>query len=187
MPGTTSQECAMWASDHGVDGIELRAWSGLDQLRWDADECLGHLPITSICGNCDKNGKSSFDFLDSDPAKRRLSLDESIDILKLCGELGAVGQVVPPIFGPARVPDLSPYLSALELEHGLMNAMLSELGSIATDHKTLLLIEPLNRYEQHYLRTLQDAGDALVRAGLPRGVGILPIPFTCILTRKLCH
>lgn len=177
IPGNTSQERAMWASDHGVDGIELGAWTGLDNLRRDADECQQYLPITSICGNCDVNGKSSFDFLDPDPAKRRLSLDGSIDILKLCGELGAVGQVVPPIFGPARVPDLSPYLTAIELEHGLMNAMLTELGSVAIDHKTLLLIEPLNRYEQHYLRTLQDGVDAVVRAGSPKGVGILADTF----------
>ncbi|MFY8053496.1 MAG: TIM barrel protein, partial [Armatimonadaceae bacterium] len=146
-----------WARDAGADGIELGAWGGIDLLRRDADICQSILPVTSICGNCDATGAGSFDFLDPDPLKRRKSLDGSKAILKLCGELGAVGQVIPPIFGPARVPDLSPFSSAIDLENGLMTAMLHELGPIAAENNTLVLLEPLNRYEQHYLRKLSDA------------------------------
>ena len=167
----------MWARDAGVDGIELGAWGGIEQLRRDADICQNILPVTSICGNCDASGAGSFDFLDPDPIKRRKSLDGSLAILKLCGELGAVGQVIPPIFGPARVPDLTPFASALELEHGLMTVMLHELGPIAAAHNTLVLLEPLNRYEQHYLRKLTDGIAAIERAGTPPGVALLADTF----------
>ena len=177
IPGDSTQEKVTWARDAGVDGIELGAWGGIEQLRRDADICRNILPVTSICGNCDASGAGSFDFLDPDPIKRRKSLDGSVAILKLCGELGAVGQVIPPIFGPARVPDLTPFASALELEHGLMTAMLLELGPIAAAHNTLVLLEPLNRYEQHYLRKLTDGIAAIERAGTPPGVALLADTF----------
>ena len=177
IPGGSTQEKVMWARDAGVDGIELGAWGGIELLRRDADICQNILPVTSICGNCDASGAGSFDFLDPDPIKRRKSLDGSVAILKLCGELGAVGQVIPPIFGPARVPDLTPFASALELEHGLMTAMLHELGPIAAAHNTLVLLEPLNRYEQHYLRKLTDGIAAIERAGTPPGVALLADTF----------
>ena len=177
IPGGSTQEKVMWARDAGVDGIELGAWGGIELLRRDADICQNILPVTSICGNCDASGAGSFDFLDPDPIRRRKSLDGSVAILKLCGELGAVGQVIPPIFGPARVPDLTPFASALELEHGLMTAMLHELGPIAAAHNTLVLLEPLNRYEQHYLRKLTDGIAAIERAGTPPGVALLADTF----------
>jgi sugar phosphate isomerase/epimerase len=177
IPGDSTLEKVTWARDAGASGIELGAWGGIDQLRRDADICQNILPVTSICGNCDDTGAGSFDFLDPDPIKRRKSLDGSVAILKLCGELGAVGQVIPPIFGPARVPDLSPFASAIELEHGLMTAMLNELGPIAAAHNTLVLLEPLNRYEQHYLRKLSDGIAAIERAGIPPGVALLADTF----------
>lgn len=177
IPGDSTLEKVTWARDAGASGIELGAWGGIDQLRRDADICQNILPVTSICGNCDDTGAGSFDFLDPDPIKRRKSLDGSVAILKLCGELGAVGQVIPPIFGPARVPDLSPFASAIELEHGLMTAMLNELGPIAAAHNTLVLLEPLNRYEQHYLRKISDGIAAIERAGIPPGVALLADTF----------
>ena len=177
IPGDSTQEKVTWARDAGVDGIELGAWGGIELLRRDADICQNILPVTSICGNCDASGAGCFDFLDPDPIKRRKSLDGSVAILKLCGELGAVGQVIPPIFGPVRVPDLTPFASALELEHGLMTAMLHELGPIAAAHNTLVLLEPLNRYEQHYLRKLTDGIAAIERAGTPPGIALLADTF----------
>jgi sugar phosphate isomerase/epimerase len=177
IPGNSTLEKVTWARDAGADGIELGAWGGIDQLRRDADICQGILPVTSICGNCDDSGAGSFDFLDPDPVKRRKSLDGSAAILKLCGELKAIGQVIPPIFGPARVPNLTPFASAIELEHGLMTAMLDELGPIAAANNTLVLLEPLNRYEQHYLRKLSDGKSAIERAGNPSGVALLADTF----------
>ncbi len=177
IPGASTLEKVTWARDAGADGIELGAWGGIDLLRRDADVCQSILPVTSICGNCDATGAGSFDFLDPDPVKRRKSLDGSTAILQLCGELGAVGQVIPPIFGPARVPDLSPFATAFELEHGLMTAMLNELGPIAAENNTLVLLEPLNRYEQHYLRKLSDGKSAIERASNPLGVALLADTF----------
>jgi len=172
LPGHTPADKAKWGRDHGVEAIELNAFQGIERLKQDADGIHGALPVSSVCGNCTLTGQRGFDFLDPDPAKRRASIDGSKAILEFCGQLGAVGQIVPPIFGPPVVPDLSPVLTPLALEDRLMIAACRELGPHAAAHKTLFLLEPLNRYEQHYLRRQAD-GVRIIKAAKTRGIGLL--------------
>lgn len=173
LPGETVRDKAQWAQDHGVEGIELGVWGGgLARIRRDADEIGGRVPISSVCGNADADGNTSFDFLDPEIEKRRRSIDGCKEILRFCAEIGAVGQVVPPIFGKARVPDLSPYKTPLELEDELMIAACREIGPLAAELGTLFMLEPLNRYEQHYLRKQSDALRIQELAGVP-GIGLL--------------
>jgi sugar phosphate isomerase/epimerase len=173
LPGDTTRDRARWASDHGVEGIELGVWGGgLDKIRREADEIAGIVPISSVCGNADPDGSPSFDFLDPDPQKRRRCIDGCRAILDFCGEVGAAGQIVPPIFGPPKVPDLSPFMTPLQLEEELMLAACRELGPHAAEHGTLFLLEPLNRYEQHYLRRQADGVRVIEAAGVP-GIALL--------------
>lgn len=172
LPGDGAAEKARWAADHGVEGIELGAWGGVDKMRREIDAIAGLVPIASVCGNCDADGAGSFDFLDPDPVKRRRSIDGSKAILTLCGEVGAAGQIVPPIFGGPRVPDLSPVMTPLELEEKLMLAACAELGPHAAAAGTLFLLEPLNRYEQHYLRKQSDGVRVIEASGAP-GLALL--------------
>ena len=173
IPGKNPFDKAKWARDHGVQGIELGA-SGTSnaRLREQADEINGVVPICSVCANATPDGLSSFDFLHPEKAKRRASIDGSKEILKFCGDVGAVGQIVPPIFGGPVVPDLSPFLSVSQLEEELMLAALQELGPVAIENKTLFMLEPLNRYEQHYLRKQSDAIRVIDAAQTP-GIGLL--------------
>jgi len=171
LPGSSNSDKARWAADHGVEGLEMGTVLP-DELRRVADEIGGRVPISSVCGNCAPGQPWNFDFLDPDPKKRRVSIEGSKAILQFCGEVGAVGQIVPPIFGPPRVPDLSPFKSALELEEELMLAVCRELGPFAAQHKTLFMLEPLNRYEQHYLRRQSDGVRVIQGAGVS-GIGLL--------------
>jgi sugar phosphate isomerase/epimerase len=173
IPGSSAKDKAQWAKDHGAEGIELGVWGGgVPKMRRDAEEINGILPITSVCGNCDVEGNASFLFLDPDKKKRRAAIEGSIEILKFCGEVGAVGQIVPPIFGPPTVPDLSPVITIAELEDQLMIAALQELGPIAAENNTLFMLEPLNRYEQHYLRRQADA-IRIMDLAQTTGIGLL--------------
>lgn len=173
LPGSSVAEQAKWARDHGVEGIELGVWGGgLEKMRRDADAINGMVPISSVCGNSDAKGEPSFLFLDADKAKRRASIDGSAAILNFCGEVGAAGQIVPPIFGGPSVPDLSPIKTIEDLEDELMVAALNELGPIAAQNNTLFLPEPLNRYEQHYLRKQSDGVRVIEKSGAP-GLGVL--------------
>lgn len=173
LPGDTAADKAKWARDHGVEGIELGVWGGgLTKMQREADEINGLVPICSVCGNADADGNASFEFLDPDLAKRRKSIEGSKAILAFCGQVGAAGMIVPPIFGAARVPDLSPYMTPLALEDELMVAACKEIGPVAAEHNTLFMLEPLNRYEQHYLRRQADGVRIIERAGVP-GIGLL--------------
>jgi sugar phosphate isomerase/epimerase len=173
LPGDNAAGKAKWAHDHGVQGIELGVWGGgLTKMRRDAEEINGLVPISSICGNSDPDDEPSFDFLHPDLKKRRASIDGSAAILKFCGEVGAAGQIVPPIFGGPVVPDLAPVMSIAELEDKLMVAALKELGEVAAQNNTLFMPEPLNRYEQHYLRKQSDGVRVIEAAAVP-GLGVL--------------
>lgn len=171
IPGSSNADKAKWARDHGVEGLELGT-SQPDNLRKVADEINGVLKVVSVCGNTSSEGGSGFEFLDPDKSKRRASIDGSKGILEFCGEVGAVGQIVPPIFGGPKVPDLSPFMTPLEIEDKLMVENLKELGPHAASHKTLFMLEPLNRYEQHYLRKQSDGVRVIGLAGV-EGVGLL--------------
>ncbi len=163
IPGKSLQDKLKWAADHGVDGVEISAWEyrpeRFDDARRDFEN--SPLPVSSICGN------ASFDFLDPDPAKRRKSMDECKQYLGLAGSLGAVGQIVPPIFGGPRINDLSPLESALSLEKRLLVELCKELGDAAAEAGTLFMLEPLNRYEQHLLRRQADGAEICQLCGHP--------------------
>jgi sugar phosphate isomerase/epimerase len=167
LPGNSAADKAKWAADHGVEGIELGAFGGgLEQIKRDAEAINGVVPISSVCGNADATGATSFEFLSPDPKKRRASIDGCKAILEFCGQVGAAGQIVPPIFGGPQVPDLSPFKTPLEIEDELMAAACQEIGPHAEAHKTLFLLEPLNRYEQHYLRKQSDGIRVIEKAGV---------------------
>lgn len=172
LPGNSVADKARWAKDHGAEAIELGVWGGVDAMKKDAEQINGVVPISSVCGNMDIDGGRGFNFLDPDPAKRRGSIEGSKKILEFCGQVGAVGQIVPPIFGPPVVPDLAPVISIPELEDKLMVAACQEVGPFAAAHNTLFMLEPLNRYEQHYLCKQSD-GVRIIKASKVKGIGLL--------------
>lgn len=163
LPGKSVADKQKWAADHGVAGIELNARDCLPEDHAQVLQDFADSPVgaCTICGNL------SFDFLDPDPGKRRASIEQSKQILALCGKLGAVGQIVPPIFGPPRINDLSPVKDAVTLEKELLVAQCKELGDAAADNNCYFLLEPLNRYEQHLLRRQADGVEIIERAGHP--------------------
>lgn len=173
LPGENASDRAKWARDHGVQGIELGIWGGgLPKMRRDADEINGVVPISSVCGNADSSGEASFDFVNPDIAKRHASIDGSMAILSFCGEVGASGQIAPPMFGAPKVPDLSPFMGIMELQDMLMVQACQELGPHAASCNTLFFLEPLNRYEQSYLRRQSDGARVIEASGV-EGVALL--------------
>ena len=173
IPGQTTADKAKWAFDNGVEGIEVGAIGGPhEELYRQAEEINGLVPICSACGNSRTDGSASFDFLNPDKDKRRASIEGSKSALEFCGQVGAVGQIVPPIFGGPVVPDLSPWKSVADLEDELMFAAAQELGEWAASKNTKFMLEPLNRYEQHYLRKQSD-GIRILEAVPSPGLGLL--------------
>jgi sugar phosphate isomerase/epimerase len=147
--GRTLAEKLSWLEGIGFDGIELAAAS-LDLSPRELEGIFADSPVRAA------NIAGSAALLDPDPAERAAAKDLMRRRLELAATLGAVGVLTVPQFGPApRLPDLSPYKTAGELERELFVEQLEELAPAASDAGVPIFLEPLNRYEQHLVNRLE--------------------------------
>lgn len=167
-PGATLAEKLANLAQWGYEGIEF--WGGNIADRVDEiNAACANSPVkpSTICA-----GYSGCP-LDADKAQRDLAIADIKLRLKVAGEIGAVGLIFVPIFGGPRIPDLSPYASAVELEKRLLVELVKELADVAAANNTLLLLEPLNRYETHLLCRLEHAVEIIEMAGEPEGLALM--------------
>jgi sugar phosphate isomerase/epimerase len=147
--GDTLPEQLSWLESIGFDGIELAAAS-LTLPPRELEAIFADSPVSAA------NVAGSTDLLDPDPDERAAAKDLIRRRLDLAAALGAVGVLTVPQFGPApRLPDLSPYKSAVELERELFLEQLRELAPAAVGTGVPIFLEPLNRYEQHLVNRLE--------------------------------
>ncbi|MCS7223543.1 MAG: sugar phosphate isomerase/epimerase [Armatimonadetes bacterium] len=153
VPGDSLEEKLDRLAAWGYEGVEF--W-GSDWLVENAEtvrqkvEKAG-LTVSTVCAGYRGS------LLDPDPSVRQQAQKDIEARLRAAGQLGAVGLIFVPIFGGPRLPDLSPFRSALQLEDELLLLYLERLAPVAEREHTLLLLEPLNRYETHYLRRVEQA------------------------------
>lgn len=100
-----------------------------------------------------------------DPAIRKQCMDSMKSILEAAGALGSTGLIFVPAFN--RQVSL-PHKEAREL---LVEEM-KELAEFALQHKTRILLEPLNRQECHFCRQVAD-GAAIVRDVASPGAAVM--------------
>lgn len=103
--------------------------------------------------------------LDADRRERERAVQDIETLLYAAGEIGATGVIVVPIFGGPRIPDLTPYASAVHLETELLCKLLEPLSKVAEKAGSFILLEPLNRYETHYMNRLEQAVSICERVG----------------------
>jgi len=162
VPGNTLEEKLENLGRYGYDAIEFGG-RGLPERVQAISEALSESAVkaSTVCGGfggC---------LLDPAKAERDRAVADIKALLSAAADIGAVGVIVVPVFGPPRLPDLSPYKTAVEIERELLVAVLDPLGAHAASVGTLLLLEPLNRYETHLLRRLGDAAAVCSRLGNP--------------------
>ena len=183
--GETLAEQFKNAERLGFEGIEF--WSsGLEYRVEEIQRVASTSPVkpSTIC-----YGRRRC-LLHPEREEREAAIAEIKRYLQIAAELGAVGLVVVPIFGPPLIPDLasarstltqavdepepaasacdlSPLADAIELEKRLLIELLRELGRHAESAGAVLILESLNRYETHLLRTLQDAVEVCQAVGSP--------------------
>jgi sugar phosphate isomerase/epimerase len=147
--GDTLPEQLSWLEGIGFDGIELAAAS-LDLPPHELEAIFADSPVSAA------NVAGSAALLDPDPTVRAAAKDLMRRRLDLAATLGAVGVLTVPQFGSApRLPDLSPYKTAVELERELFLEQLRELAPTAVGMGVPIFLEPLNRYEQHLVNRLE--------------------------------
>lgn len=103
--------------------------------------------------------------LDADRRERDRAMQDIETLLYAAGEIGAVGVIVVPLFGGPRISDLAPYASAVELETELLCKLLEPLSATAAKAGSYILLEPLNRYETHFINRLEQAAAICRRVG----------------------
>jgi len=160
--GASIEEKMEKLSQWGYDGIEF--WgSGLkersDEIKRAAERT--GIKVSTVCAGY--RGTP----LDSDPQARKIAVQDIKELLSVAADVGAVGLIFVPIFGAPRIPDLSPYKSAVELERELLLCLLDDIGKHAESVGACLLIEPLNRYETHFINRLEQAVEICERLGNP--------------------
>jgi sugar phosphate isomerase/epimerase len=165
IPGATLIEKWEYIASVGFDGIELHGHGEfkfrerLPELR---QAYRAGVVMPSVCVIMDH-------FIgDFDAEKRRDAIANMKSLLSVIAEIGGYGAITPAAFGlfSRALPPFKPPRSAEDDREVLIEG-LSELGEHAAREGVHVLLEPLNRYEDHMLHTLQAAGDLCAAVGLP--------------------
>jgi sugar phosphate isomerase/epimerase len=168
LPGRTLEERFFAAERIGFEGVELFG----PGIRGRMKEIKDALFTVKVKVSTIRSGHRG-ELLSPNPEERERAASMIGDLLAAAAELGAVGVIVVPTFGGPKLPDLSPlYASVWELERALLVAELKELGRRAVDAGSYVLLEPLNRYETHFLNRLEQAVSIVEEVGSP-GVAVM--------------
>ncbi|QRP48495.1 sugar phosphate isomerase/epimerase family protein [Amycolatopsis sp. FDAARGOS 1241] len=102
-----------------------------------------------------------------DPDLRADAIKQMRSQLSVIAELGGVGAMTPASYGmfSRRLPPFEPPRSEAE-DREVLLAGLTELGEHAKAEGVLLLLEPLNRYEDHMVNRLEQAASLIDEVGL---------------------
>ena len=163
LPGDDILEKWEFAASAGFDGIELRGtedWrERLDELRAVREQGVVFSSVRLISDR----------FIgDFDADRRREAVEHMKHLLSGIAELGGTGAVTPAAYGLAsrRLPPFEVPRTEEEDRRVLLDA-LEELGELAEREGTLVLLEPLNRYEDHMLNRVEQAAELCEAVGRP--------------------
>ncbi len=164
IPGATLLEKWRLVEALGYGGIELRGEANfalrdrLPELR--AARRAGAV-FPSVCVISDH-------FIgDFDAEKRHDAIENMKVLLSIITELGGYGAITPASYGmfSLRLPPFKPPRSA-EDDRAVLIEGLTELGEHAAREGVCVLLEPLNRYEDHMVNRLDQAVDLCSAVGL---------------------
>ncbi len=154
VPGTTLREKFDNLGKYGFEGIEIWAMGGAgSELESEIKEAASKSkvkPSSVIVVN-----EAFYRPLDSEEAKQAKAeaIKESI---RLAASVGAVSLLVPE-YGPHLPPPIFMLPPLGEPEKDLLLTLLEEVGRYAEKLGTMLVLEPINRYETRFFHTLDDA------------------------------
>jgi len=136
-------------AQYGYEGIEF--WgSGIQDQQDEIIKATENHPVkpSSICA-----GYSGC-LLDSDPAECEKAMSDIRMLLSVAANIGAVGLIIVPIFGGPRLKEQEGK-NVRQVEEEMLVSQLKELGDYADEVGSIVLVEPLNRYETHFINRLE--------------------------------
>ena len=144
----------------GYDGIELGSeW--LDQPVESIQEQLAGVgvAVSAIVG--------SIELLDTDPLVRAQGVELDRKRLVLARTLGATDIIEVPVFGPNKFQDLSPIMTARQVEEQLLVAELKQLIPDVRHAGVNLMLEPCNQKETHFMYLQSQAAGFIEAVNAP--------------------
>lgn len=164
LEGDTLVEKYEFAKSVGFDGIELLGrgdgvFAGrVDELRAARDRGV---VMPTVCVQMDH-------FIgDFDADRRRDARDNMKALLSTVVEAGGFGAITPAAYGmfSRRLPPFEPPRKP-EDDHAVLVEELTALGEHAETVGATVLLEPLNRYEDHMVNTLAEGAKLVTETGL---------------------
>lgn len=162
VPGDTLEERLANLEAAGYQGIQLNRAStalGLPAIK----QALAGSSIKLLIYG--KGGR----ILGPDQATRDAAVADISEGLREAAELGVVGSILVPI----RVqPEIEPPpegsgKTVVDLEREILIEQLLKIAPVAEEVGTPIILEPLNRYESHLLKSLNDAAEICRAVGSP--------------------
>ncbi len=161
LPGATFRERLVSLKRFGFDAVEI--WG--KWLKEDLDSVQAALKAESVpCGNICSGFRGNL--LAGDREERMICFQDFHDLLELAAKLETTGMVFVPLFDKRpQMPDLSPLWDPYEVQKEVFIDMLGKLTQRAESLGVKLFLEPVNRYETHVVKTLQDAAEYIEVVG----------------------
>jgi len=155
------EEKLLYIKDLGFDAFEIDG--ALLVNRFDEVKAAVNSTGVTVSGVCGGYKGWIGDF---DENKRLQAVADISRILECASMIGAKGIVVPAAWGmfSLRLPPMVPPRSAEEDRRALMDS-LARLEKVAGKTGTLVYLEPLNRYEDHMINTVETARDIISAGG----------------------
>ena len=165
LPGTSLQGKWEFAARAGYDAIELRgrgSFAFAERLPELREALRDGVPMPSVCVEM----LHFFGAFDAD--LRRDAIAQMKSQLSVLAALGGGVVGTPASYGmfSRRLPPFEPPRSPEE-DRAVLLSGLSELGEHAAREGVVLVLEPLNRYEDHMVNTLEQAVELVDTVGLP--------------------
>lgn len=161
VPGNVFSEKLHNMEQYGFEGVEV--WGrDLPQKLEELKSALStsKVKFSTVCAGY------GGDLLGPDRKTREIAIEGLKEKLKICADLGGVGVITVPTFRDPKIPDLYPwYPDVKEVEKQILIEECKIVGEYADDVGAYVLLEPLNRYETHFINRLDQAIEVCKVAG----------------------
>ncbi len=152
LPGRTLRVKLRHARELGIEGIEF--WSeGLTARVPEVAEALAESGIAASAVNMGRVDG----FLYPDAKERDAAVSKMRQAFADASDIGAAGVTFVPHRGENKQPDLTPFKTPIEIEFELMVWLLRGVSDLAYAIGVELYMQPVNRYETHFLNRVEQA------------------------------
>jgi sugar phosphate isomerase/epimerase len=166
VPGDTLEERLANLEAWGYDGIQLQRNTLQQYTVSDLKRIFARSPVKL----CIYGGGSGL--LAADASTRRAGVEHVKQGLREAADLGAVGSIVVPIRVQPEIATPVPPKTLWDLEREILIDELIEIAPVAEETGAKVILEPLNRYESHFLKCCAQAAEICRTVG-SKGVTFL--------------